>query len=1052
MLAEILAALDRAAMTTRSRVPAIVLAVAFIALQLAFTEIDRLVSQVGSGFRFSILDVTGITAFSHLDQWLMGHSTNAAEWRVEPFIHLYTVLDALFIAVYAISALLIIRRVFGNGPEGYPARALLLILVAVDMGEDVLLNFAGELVQTPVEVPLRLLQLQAGFSVAKWALVLLVAVAVLRKPGLLRSAGSGLSRVWSGIAVQRLTAFVVLVLLVLSLLPLHPILEQVPDIQRGWLDEGGWLGGLAAVIVLTILAAVFLLVGRATAERNAGSRKPYTGLNYLIWLSIPLVVGVGAFIAYRASAAHDTYLLDLATAQVFLALTLGILAISAVFELIQWLVRRHRTRKSGGDAGALVEVSAGTGDLAVARRTTAVLSALIIALPALGFARSLSTQVLLAAAAPRPDDGEPPLWAQAVSTEKVTVSAVLIVLMLAIAVIVLALATGSRARVDETLTRPMTASRSWRVGASVAAVVLAAILVVLALWPAGIGRLVGPIAVMIAALGAWTGLIGLLSVVLSYRAPLTVFRWAGLRSDPVVALFLIIPILVSQLAGAPTLHAIRSLAGPSSGATTTRDQLGDAFGDWLVRSDGCVGEVLGTDGLPVPIRPLALVAAEGGGIRAAVWTDSVMSELVSAGGCTANSVFLSSGVSGGSVGLAIAANPSWDPDSLADADAAEAEAMAQQLRDDARAVGDSTALATAINGLLIADPIASTTGIRLPSLESSWVWRDRASLIERSWRDAVPLLSSRFDAVAAAPTGLVVLNSTDIRSGCRVVVSQVELGPGASGFTSVGMESTFVAPTATCDSGNDEPALTIDMLDFYEQCGGRGPSWATAALLSARFPFVTPSGTIGNGASKCGPRLQLVDGGYAENSGLGLLADIAPELGRIIRSYNSFDRAEGDPLVVPYVMYVQNSPEPIIEPLGVRDTAELVVPLVGSGAKATQVAPSSWIQRAMASIGELCAPAQPDCATAAESISWSAETTRRVVIAQTDTQPSISVPLGWGLSDASYCQLVLDADAQAGFGSRRPFEFNNSLGNYLRLFPESLSTGSNQDVDCRIDR
>lgn len=62
---------------------------------------------------------------------------------------------------------------------------------------------------------------------------------------------------------------------------------------------------------------------------------------------------------------------------------------------------------------------------------------------------------------------------------------------------------------------------------------------------------------------------------------------------------------------------------------------------------------------------------------------------------------------------------------------------------------------------------------------------------------------------------------------------------------------------------------------------------------------------------------------------------------------------------------------------------------------------------------------------------------RRVVLARADTQPSIAVPLGWALSDPSYCQLVLDADDQAGLSDARPFEWGNYLGNYLRLFGDA---------------
>ena len=60
-------------------------------------------------------------------------------------------------------------------------------------------------------------------------------------------------------------------------------------------------------------------------------------------------------------------------------------------------------------------------------------------------------------------------------------------------------------------------------------------------------------------------------------------------------------------------------------------------------------------------------------------------------------------------------------------------------------------------------------------------------------------------------------------------------------------------------------------------------------------------------------------------------------------------------------------------------------------------------------------------------------------------QPSISVPLGWGLSEASYCQLVRDAHRQTTFRSAHPFEFENAFGNYLELFPDRFASA---EAEC----
>jgi hypothetical protein len=82
--------------------------------------------------------------------------------------------------------------------------------------------------------------------------------------------------------------------------------------------------------------------------------------------------------------------------------------------------------------------------------------------------------------------------------------------------------------------------------------------------------------------------------------------------------------------------------------------------------------------------------------------------------------------------------------------------------------------------------------------------------------------------------------------------------------------------------------------------------WATAAMLSARAPVITPAARVEDGV--CGPeQMQLVDGGYAEGSGLGTAADLAPVIADRISVHNE-QADEGDPPIVPIVVYLKNSP------------------------------------------------------------------------------------------------------------------------------------------------
>ena len=104
-------------------------------------------------------------------------------------------------------------------------------------------------------------------------------------------------------------------------------------------------------------------------------------------------------------------------------------------------------------------------------------------------------------------------------------------------------------------------------------------------------------------------------------------------------------------------------------------------------------------GRPVRVEPLILVAAAGGGIRAAWWAEHALADLA-AMRCGPHDVFAVSSVSGGSLGMAV----------LDSAPAGQAEA------DIARIAGPD-ALAAGIDGLLLHDLIAGFTGLDLPAAQ-----------------------------------------------------------------------------------------------------------------------------------------------------------------------------------------------------------------------------------------------------------------------------------------------------------------------------------------------
>jgi hypothetical protein len=366
-----------------------------------------------------------------------------------------------------------------------------------------------------------------------------------------------------------------------------------------------------------------------------------------------------------------------------------------------------------------------------------------------------------------------------------------------------------------------------------------------------------------------------------------------------------------------------------------------------------------------------------------------MNMLEAKGDCVAQATFLSSGVSGGSVGLAVA----------------RGDDNAEQIRDLAR----PDALAAALAGTLVSDLIAGSSGLRVPShTDGEWRWRDRAGLIETIWEQKTPPLADPYDSERRGPSGYLVLNSTDAATGCRVLVSQIDLdGDGDRRKPEI--------DNPLCGEPEDDLAASIDLRDAYGSCTPV-MTWATAAMLSARFPTVTPAGRLplDTATGTCAKlrALQLIDGGYAESSGLGTLADLAPVVLRPVLEHNAGRRPE-DPVVVPIVIYLEDEPRKEIAVAAEGPTPELLVPLEGQDAATVQITSATWLQRAAAAYGDPCPQKESADLGCSEAVKAVREAlTGGAVVAAPLTRPGVEAPLGWGLSDESRTRLEDDVSEQ----------------------------------------
>ena len=103
---------------------------------------------------------------------------------------------------------------------------------------------------------------------------------------------------------------------------------------------------------------------------------------------------------------------------------------------------------------------------------------------------------------------------------------------------------------------------------------------------------------------------------------------------------------------------------------------------------------------------------------------------------------------------------------------------------------------------------------------------------------------------------------------------------------------------------------------------------STAALLSARFPFVNPAGRV---PSQCvfEPRQAVVhgvDGGYLDTSGASPIVELMAFLAPEIEAWNA-EPSHAGTCIVPFMIQIDNGFEDTSPPRGGRRPAELLVPL-----------------------------------------------------------------------------------------------------------------------------
>ena len=398
-----------------------------------------------------------------------------------------------------------------------------------------------------------------------------------------------------------------------------------------------------------------------------------------------------------------------------------------------------------------------------------------------------------------------------------------------------------------------------------------------------------------------------------------------------------------------------------------------------------------------PFYPVFLVAAEGGGARAAYFTALVLEELRARCPHFLRHTFLLVGVSGGSLGATLAAaSAAAEADRKAE-DSASLQLACRYERGKELGSGALDALSwdflsPLLRGALIYDLLARLmpTDLLVPDvIRRSFInATDRARYLERAVERAWHAETGRelgeytFQSLWHGPLGNVpalMLLTTNVETGHRMAVSHLAI-PRIRSAQIAGAGERANTPTAS-----DQEAR---LRTLSELTGGLDLPLATAALLSARFPLVTPAGTL-PGAR---PKHRYVDGGYFENSGLTTVLELVDVLRRAVR----------DKEVRLVILRIENSRATtnamtaagVVRHDSGSSFAELASPI-----RALLATRQARGEQAQAEVARVIRDAEAACLSRASGSAPTCAPIEEIVFA---LEPScVPIPLGWSLTQSA---------------------------------------------------
>lgn len=362
------------------------------------------------------------------------------------------------------------------------------------------------------------------------------------------------------------------------------------------------------------------------------------------------------------------------------------------------------------------------------------------------------------------------------------------------------------------------------------------------------------------------------------------------------------------------------------------------FVKWIEqRQESIKAWTSGKDSIHSDKYPVYIIASEGGGLRAAYWTASILGQLSKQIPGFYNQVYALSTVSGGSVGATIYTKLYADSLALADKNK-DSLLLSDHKKLKVNEFGPVSAKAA---GILKQDYLSPLTmAFLVPDMVQKLLpvsigAFDRAQYIEESFDKAYRNYMEEFQPDSTKDSAKYSLNNsfmsiwgnnrlyrvpslfmncTRVEDGAKAIVSNLLISGDA--FAGVSRQ---------------------EVIDLQEKIHKQVPI-STAAFMSARFPLVTPPATVQATDARRTDWFNIVDGGYIDNSGLetaiAVLTSISEAPSYIKRVYSRGDSAKAETIrkllnkIEVHLILIKNSEQNDDEPAALRGLYEIKTPLL----------------------------------------------------------------------------------------------------------------------------